>query len=101
MLQNIDKLLEEAGQFKAETKEEIEQFRIRYLGKKGALSDLFKNFKEVPAEQKKEVGQKINQLKQFVSDKIDALLAGLSDDAGTGDARDHQKDRPVKHLFYR
>ena len=38
MLQNIDKILEEARQFKAETKEEIEQFRIFYLGKKGALS---------------------------------------------------------------
>lgn len=88
MLQNIDKLLEEARQFKAETKEDIEQFRIRYLGKKGALSYLFKNFKEVPVEQKKEVGQKINQLKQFVSEKIDALIAGLSDDAGTGDTRD-------------
>jgi len=88
MLQNIDKLLEEARQFKAETREDIEQFRIRYLGKKGALSDLFKNFKEVPLEQKKEVGQKINQLKQFVSEKIDALIAALSDDAGTGDARD-------------
>ena len=88
MLQNIDKLLEEARQFKAETKEDIEQFRIRYLGKKGALSDLFKNFKEVPVEQKKEVGQKINQLKQFVSEKIDALIAGLSDDAVTGDIRD-------------
>ena len=88
MLQNIDKLLEEARQFKAETKEDIEQFRIRYLGKKGALSDLFKNFKEVPVEQKKEVGQKINQLKQFVSEKIDALIASLSDDAGIGDTRD-------------
>ena len=88
MLQNIDKILEEARQFKAETKEEIEQFRIFYLGKKGALSELFKNFKDVPADQKKEVGQKINQLKQFVSEKIDALLAGISEEASTDDTRD-------------
>ena len=88
MLQKIERLLEEAKKFKAETKEEIEQFRILYLGKKGALSDLFLNFKEVPAEQKKEVGQKINQLKQFVGDKIDALLAELTDDADSESARD-------------
>jgi phenylalanyl-tRNA synthetase alpha chain len=88
MLQKIEQLLEEARKFKAETKGEIEQFRILYLGKKGALSDLFLNFKEVPAEQKKEVGQKINQLKQFVGDKIEALLAELTDDAGSESVRD-------------
>ncbi len=88
MLQIIDKLLEEARQFQAETKEEVEQFRIKYLGKKGALSELFRNFKEVPAEQKRETGQKINQLKQFVADRIDTLLANLSDDIGGDDTRD-------------
>ncbi len=88
MLQKIERLLEDASKFKAETKEEIEQFRILYLGKKGALSNLFLNFKEVPAEQKKEVGQKINQLKQFVGDKIEALLAELTDDAGSESTRD-------------
>jgi phenylalanyl-tRNA synthetase alpha chain len=81
MLYNIDRILEEARQFKAETKEEVEQFRIRYLGKKGILSDLFSNFKEVPAQQKKETGQKINQLKQFISEKIESLLEDLSDDS--------------------
>ncbi|MCK5136855.1 MAG: phenylalanine--tRNA ligase subunit alpha [Bacteroidales bacterium] len=78
MLQNIEKILEEARQFNAETREEIEQFRIRYLGKKGVLADLFKNFKQVPAEQKKEVGQKINQLKQFISSRIEELILAAS-----------------------
>jgi phenylalanyl-tRNA synthetase alpha chain len=77
MLQNIDRILEEARQFKAGTRDEIEQFRIKYLGKKGILADLFRNFKELPAEQKKESGQKINQLKQFISAKIDSLLEEL------------------------
>jgi phenylalanyl-tRNA synthetase alpha chain len=80
MLQNIDKILEEARQFNAETKEELEQFRIKYLGKKGILSELFSRFKDVPGDQKREVGQKINQLKQFVSEKIEHLHAGLSDE---------------------
>jgi phenylalanyl-tRNA synthetase alpha chain len=88
MLQNIDKFLEEARQFKAQTKEEIELFRIKYLGKKGILSDLFTNFKDVPSEQKKETGQKINLLKQFVTDKIEVLLAEISEDDGRDELHD-------------
>jgi phenylalanyl-tRNA synthetase alpha chain len=88
MLHNIDKILEEAGRFKADTKEELEQFRIHYLGKKGILSELFRSFKDVPADQKREVGQKINELKQFISTKIEQLLADISEDGGDDDARD-------------
>lgn len=88
MLQNIDRILEEARQFKAETREEIEQYRIKYLGKKGVLADLFKNFKQVPAEQKKEVGQKINQLKQFVSERLDELLSMVGEERGGEDSVD-------------
>ena len=78
MLQNIEKILKEARQFNAESREEIEQFRIKYLGKKGVLTDLFKNFKQVPIEQKKEVGQNINQLKQFITERIEELLSNVS-----------------------
>jgi phenylalanyl-tRNA synthetase alpha chain len=81
MLQHIDRILEEARQFKAETRDEIEQFRIKYLGKKGILADLFRNFKEVPVEHKKDTGQKINQLKQFILEKIESLLEGITDEA--------------------
>ena len=88
MLPNIERILDEARQFSAETRDEIEQFRIKYLGKKGALNELFRNFKDVPADQKKEVGQKINQLKQFISDKIDSLLSDLSEETDKGDSRD-------------
>ena len=80
MLQHIDKILEEARQFSAGTREEIEQFRIKYLGKKGILTDLFRNFKQVPADQKREVGQKINQLKQFVAGRIDEMLSAISEE---------------------
>ena len=78
MVHNIDKILQEAQEFKAETREEIENFRIKYLGKKGVLTDLFSSFKEIPAEQKKELGQKINQLKSFVSERIDSLSQALA-----------------------
>jgi phenylalanyl-tRNA synthetase alpha chain len=82
MLQNIDRILEEASQFHAETKEEVEQFRIKYLGKKGILSGLFRDFKAVPSEQKREVGLKINQLKQYITDRIDDLLADITEESG-------------------
>jgi len=88
MLQNIERLLEEAREFRAETREEVEQFRIKYLGKKGALTELFRNFKELPSEQKKEVGQKINHLKQFVSERVDTLLAHISEDSDSDHSRD-------------
>ena len=84
MVHNIDKILQEAQEFKAETREEIENFRIKYLGKKGVLTDLFSSFKEIPAEQKKELGQKINQLKSFVSERIDSLSQALdAEDSNT------------------
>jgi phenylalanyl-tRNA synthetase alpha chain len=98
MLQNIDRILEEARQFKAATKEEIEQFRIQYLGKKGILADLFQDFKEIPVEQKKETGQKINQLKQYISDKIASLQDEFSETADHGGYNDLTlPGPPVRH----
>ncbi len=88
MLHNIDMILDEARQFKATTREEIEQFRIKYLGKKGVLADLFKNFKDVPADQKKEVGQKINQLKHFITERVDELSMATSAELAGDDFKD-------------
>jgi phenylalanyl-tRNA synthetase alpha chain len=98
MLHDIDKILEEAGSFKAGTKEEIEQFRIKYLGKKGILSELFKSFKEVPAAQKREVGQKINELKQFVSERINSLQQGLDEKDGNRENQDLSLPGPPMQL---
>lgn len=73
MIDRIDELLVEVGQFNSSVKDEIEQFRIKYSGKKGVLNDFFEKFKEVPNEQKKDFGQKINTLKQAVAAKLDEL----------------------------
>ncbi len=97
MLQTIDQILEEAKSFKAETPEEIEQFRVRYLGKKGALADLFRSFKDLPADEKREMGQRLNQLKQFVSDKVEHLLADISVDSLKDDTRDLTLPGPPIH----
>ncbi|AZI20810.1 phenylalanine--tRNA ligase subunit alpha [Chryseobacterium taklimakanense] len=73
MLERIDELLAEVGSFSSAEKDVIEQFRIKYSGKKGILNDLFDKFKEVPNDQKKEFGQKINTLKQAVATKLEDL----------------------------
>ncbi|MFP3835973.1 phenylalanine--tRNA ligase subunit alpha, partial [Chryseobacterium sp. SIMBA_028] len=51
--------------------EEIESFRIKYNGKKGVLNDFYETLKDVPNDQKKEFGQKINSLKQAVAVKLE------------------------------
>ena len=71
MLEQIDALLLEVAKFSPESKEALENFRVKFSGKKGILNDLFANFKEVPNEQKKEFGQKINALKQAVNERIE------------------------------
>ena len=73
MLEKIDEMLVTVQGFHSTNKAEIEQFRIQYAGKKGILNDLFEQFKQVPNEQKKELGQKINTLKQAVQAKLDEL----------------------------
>ena len=55
MIEHIHKLIEEAEAFNAKTLEDVESFRIKFLGKKGLLTNLFASFKEVPNEQKKRV----------------------------------------------
>ncbi|MCF6185636.1 MAG: phenylalanine--tRNA ligase subunit alpha [Bacteroidales bacterium] len=78
MLNKAKELLKEVEIFNSENPEEIETFRIKYLSKKGGLvTELFKEFKNVPNEQKKEFGQVLNKLKNEVTDKVNALKQAL------------------------
>jgi phenylalanyl-tRNA synthetase alpha chain len=77
MIDKIKELIEEAEAFTAQTKEEIETFRIKFLGKKGLLNDLFAEFKNVANDQKKEYGQSINKLKAIAQEKVNELSASL------------------------
>ena len=80
MLIKIDELLKEAEGFISESVEEIEQFRISMLGKKGKITSLFGEFKNVPNEQKKEFGQKINELKNIALNKVNELKNKVASD---------------------
>lgn len=73
ILKRIEELLEEIKSLQASTPDEIEQLRQRYLSKKGAIAELMVDFRQVAAEQKKEVGIKINELKQTAFDTINSL----------------------------
>ena len=77
MIDKIKELIAEAEEFKAQSKEEVEAFRIKYLGKKGLLNAYFAEFKNVANEQKKEFGQTINALKKTAEDKVNALKEEL------------------------
>jgi phenylalanyl-tRNA synthetase alpha chain len=70
MKEKISKALLEIETFSAKSLAELEEFRIKYLGKKGLLNSLFEEFKSIPSEEKKETGQLINQLKNKVQDII-------------------------------
>ncbi|GAL65172.1 phenylalanine--tRNA ligase subunit alpha [Jejuia pallidilutea] len=77
MIDKIQELIAEAEAFKAQTKEEVEAFRIKYLGKKGLLNQYFAEFKNVANDQKKEFGQTINKLKKTAEEKVNTLKEEL------------------------
>ncbi len=77
MIDKIKELIAEAETFKTQSKEDVEAFRIKYLGKKGLLNEFFAEFKNVANDQKKEFGQTINKLKKTAEDKVKALKEEL------------------------
>ena len=75
ILDKINQLMDEVQQMTAANAEEAEQLRLKYLSKKGLIPALMNDFRDVPADQKKAVGVKINQLKQLAQDRINQLKA--------------------------
>lgn len=73
ILDKIEKLLEEVKVLNASNAEEIEALRLKYLSKKGEINALMADFRNVASEQKKEVGIKINELKQTALERINSL----------------------------
>ena len=84
MIDELKEHISEVEQFSANNLEAVENFRIKYLGKKGVLNHYFAAFKSIPAEQKKEFGQTINLLKSKATDRVNTLKSDLDkQDAGT------------------
>ncbi|WP_352422459.1 phenylalanine--tRNA ligase subunit alpha [Proteiniphilum sp.] len=73
MIEKIEALLSEIEQLTVSAPEKVEAARIKYLSKKGSISSLMDDFRTVPPEQKREVGMRLNELKQKASEKIELL----------------------------
>ena len=78
MQQRIQQLTAELQALSARSEQEVEDLRIKYITKKGLVSQLFDEFKSVPNEEKRQVGQLLNALKTLATDKINELRASLS-----------------------
>lgn len=78
MKQRIENLSKEIQALTASTPTEVEELRIKYLSKKGLIASLFNDFRTVPADQKKEMGQLLNRLKDLATDTINGLRDALS-----------------------
>ena len=88
MLQKIEQIMQEIADLKATSAEEAENLRIKYLSKKGVLNALMADFRNVAADQKKEVGMKINELKQAATNKINELKDAAQSQEQAGDDLD-------------
>ena len=88
MASNIEALKEEIEKYTASNEEELEQYRLRFIGRKNVLADLFAEMKNVPAEERKAYGQQINELKDAATNKFKELIHGLEEQKSTG-GEDH------------
>ena len=78
MIDKIKSTINEISSFESNSREGVESFRIKYLGKKGIINKFFLDFKNIDNKQKKEVGQILNKLKNVAHQKVDDLILGLS-----------------------
>ncbi|MEN8929517.1 MAG: phenylalanine--tRNA ligase subunit alpha [Flavobacteriales bacterium] len=85
MKERIEQLLEEVNAFSATSLDEVEQLRIKILGTKGELKNLFASFKEVPNDQKRDLGQMLNQLQSKTQEKVVELTSSLAQKEDTSD----------------
>ena len=79
MIEKINRLLDEIEHLSASNADEIEALRIKYLSKKGQISLLMDDFRNVPSDQKRDVGMQLNELKQKAQNKIHSLKEQFSD----------------------
>lgn len=86
MIDKINDLLKRVEAFKPQAAAEVEEFRVRMLGRKGEMNDVFEEFKKVAPELKKELGQKINALKTHINDKIAEMKSALENTETDSDA---------------
>ena len=85
MKEKIEKIMAEIAALKCQTDKEVEEARVRLLGKKGEITALFDEFRTVAPELKREFGQKLNILKKEAQERIDALKAAARSTVAAAD----------------
>ena len=88
MKERIEELLKQVKSLKASNQDELEALRIKYLSKKGEISALFNDFRNVANEEKKEIGKMLNELKNAAQDRINEIRAGFEATESKNDALD-------------
>ena len=84
LLEKIEELLKEVSNLSAKNAEDVELLRLKYLSKKGEINALMADFRNVAADEKKNIGIKINELKKTVTDKINSLREQLDENQTEG-----------------
>jgi len=88
MINKINALLEEINNLRANSNEEIESLRIKYLSKKGEITNLMNDFRNVATEEKRVIGQKLNELKEKAQQRINVLKEIFENQNVTDDVLD-------------
>ncbi|MGB3468994.1 MAG: phenylalanine--tRNA ligase subunit alpha [Cyclobacteriaceae bacterium] len=83
MLEKVEEVKKELENISVKTAEDLEAFRIRFIGRKSVISSLFNDFKSVPNEQKKAFGQAVNQVKTLAQSRFDEFIEALKGSSGT------------------
>lgn len=86
MKEKIEAYKKEIAASTANDQNELEQFRLRFISKKGVLSSLFEDFKQIPNEEKREVGAEMNVLKQLAQEKFKELIEAVNESASRSEA---------------
>ena len=94
MIDRINDLLKRVEEFRPKAAAEVEEFRIKVLGKKGELNALMEEFKSVAPEHKREIGQRLNALKTAAQERINALKAAVAEAADLKAAAVEDMTRP-------
>ena len=91
MLNKISEILNEISAYSTQKHDELESFRLKYLSKKGIISELFEDFRNIPPLEKREIGQKLNILKEKALEKYNSLKSELPETAPISDSSDLSK----------
>ena len=96
MIEKIEKIRRCIEEFSPKSQAEIEEFRVKILGRKGELTELFEEFKTVAPELKRELGRKMNDIKNFAQDTINRLKTDFEAQESDGEDKAKNAEREAQ-----